>query len=88
LAEEGRLLLLEAPQLFGFYHNPRHSRRDHVALYVARVSQEGPRAPDWEIAECGFYPLGALPEDATEATRARVAEFLGLAPIDNVWREK
>jgi hypothetical protein len=41
--------------------------------------------PDWEIAECGFYPLDALPESVTVATRARIQEALGLATPSLNW---
>lgn len=86
LAEEGCLALGDPPLLLGFFHNPRHSRRDHVALYVARnVRQTRFRAPDWEIAECGFFPVETLPEAATPSTRARIAEFLRAAPQNPVW---
>src|SRR5271157_3295631 len=33
LEEEGRIELGEPLRLIGFFYNPRHSRRDHVALY-------------------------------------------------------
>jgi ADP-ribose pyrophosphatase YjhB (NUDIX family) len=85
LREEGGLETLEPPSLLGFYHNPRHSRRDHVALYLARVRQDRPRAPDWEIIESGFFPLDALPEGATPATRARIDEYLRKAEPATLW---
>ena len=86
LLEEGGLELGEPPRLIGFYYNPRHSRRDHVALYVARnVRQREVRAPDWEIAESGFFARDALPADATASTRARLAEYFDAAPPDPIW---
>lgn len=86
LAEEGGLELTGPPRLIGFYYNPRHSRRDHVALYVAHnVRQREARAPDWEIAESGFFARDALPADATASTRARLAEYFDAAPPDPIW---
>jgi ADP-ribose pyrophosphatase YjhB (NUDIX family) len=86
LEEEGGLELTEPPRLIGFYHNPRHSRRDHVTLYLARnVRQAKARAPDWEIAESGFFPFDALPVEATDSTRARIEEFLQSTPPDPIW---
>jgi ADP-ribose pyrophosphatase YjhB (NUDIX family) len=86
LLEEGGLELTAPPRLIGFYFNPRHSRRDHVALYVAQnVRQREIRAPDWEIAESGFFALDALPADATASTRARLAEYFDAAPPDPIW---
>jgi 8-oxo-dGTP pyrophosphatase MutT (NUDIX family) len=86
LLEEGGLELSEPPRLIGFYYNPRHSRRDHVALYVAlNVRQREIHAPDWEIAESDFFALDALPADATASTRARLAEYFDAAPPDPIW---
>jgi len=77
LSEEGNIVMAGEPRLFGVYFNPVASRRDHVLLYVVRAfSQTGPRAPDREIVETGFFPLDALPEGTTRATRRRLAEVL------------
>lgn len=82
LKEEGNIVLSAPPSLFGVYLNRRVSSRDHVALYVIRdFAQSAPREPDYEIAEAGFFPLDALPDTTTEATRARIREALhGEAP--------
>ena len=86
LEEEGRIALGESPRLIGFFYNPRHSRRDHVALYLAKnVRQTEARPPDWEIAECGFYPIDALPEEVSPSTRARLDEFFNDATPDPIW---
>jgi ADP-ribose pyrophosphatase YjhB (NUDIX family) len=85
LSEEGGLTVREPPRLLGFYYNPRHSRRDHVALYMARVWQDKPRAPDWEIVESGFFSLDALPENTTPSTRARIDEYLRKAEPTTLW---
>jgi ADP-ribose pyrophosphatase YjhB (NUDIX family) len=86
LEEEGRIALGEPPRLIGFFYNPRHSRRDHVILYLAKdARQTAVRPPDWEIAECGFYPLDALPEETTASTRARLDEFFNGATPDPIW---
>ena len=53
--------------------------------YFYRFHCEGVRAPDHEIAEAGFYPLAALPEGTTPATRARLAEVLDGAPVSPYW---
>lgn len=86
LAEEGHLEMSEPPRLIGFYWNRRHSPRDHVVLYLARnVQQTAVRPPDWEIAESGFYPLDALPEDVSPSTRARLDEAFNGATPDPIW---
>jgi ADP-ribose pyrophosphatase YjhB (NUDIX family) len=86
LAEEGNIVLEEPAELRGVYLNRRVSRRDHVALFVARAfRQTGPRAPDHEIAEAGFFALDALPAGATRATRARLAEIFHGAAVTPYW---
>lgn len=84
--EEGNVALSGEPELFGFYFNRRASRRDHVGLFVARDARAlGPRAPDSEIAAAEFFALDALPQDTTQATRARIAEVFGGAPKSAYW---
>jgi ADP-ribose pyrophosphatase YjhB (NUDIX family) len=86
LEEEGGLSADTTPRLIGFYFNPRHSSRDHVVLYhVPGVRQAAPRAPDWEIAECGFYALDSLPADVTPSTQARIAEFFQTKQPAHIW---
>jgi 8-oxo-dGTP pyrophosphatase MutT (NUDIX family) len=84
LAEEGNIEILEPPSLHGVYFNARASRRDHVGFFVLRsFRQASAPLPNSEIAASGFFPLEALPEDTTPATRARIAEVLfGAVPSD------
>lgn len=85
LREEGNLELLEPPVLVHAYFNTRISRRDHVLLYRARVRQTAARPADREIAECGFFPLDALPDGLTGATLDRLAELSGERPASHYW---
>jgi 8-oxo-dGTP pyrophosphatase MutT (NUDIX family) len=86
LAEEANITIFAAPALFGMYLNNTVSERDHVGLYVVRsFRQNAPRAPDYEIAEAGFYAIDALPESTTRATRARLAEVLEGAAVSPYW---
>jgi 8-oxo-dGTP pyrophosphatase MutT (NUDIX family) len=86
LAEEGNIVLTGEPRLHGMFFNGRASRRDHVLLYVVRAfEQTGPRAPDREIAETGFFAIDALPAETTPATRARLAEIIEGATIAAEW---
>jgi 8-oxo-dGTP pyrophosphatase MutT (NUDIX family) len=83
LEEEGAIRLTGEPELRGLCLN---TARDHVALYVVRAfAQDAPKAPDMEIAETGFFAPDALPEGATPATRARIAEILGGAAQSSRW---
>jgi ADP-ribose pyrophosphatase YjhB (NUDIX family) len=86
LAEEGNIRLGIAPQLYSVYLNKRVSRRDHVVLFIVRdFRQDGNPQPNHEIVEHGFFPIDALPDDASRATRARVAEVFGSAAISELW---
>lgn len=87
LREEGNIQVAGTPELFGMYWNKRHSKRNHVALYVIRDWQqpEPPRLPSLEIAAIGFFAPDALPEDTTAATRRRIAEIIDGAPLNEVW---
>ncbi|MEO3385131.1 NUDIX domain-containing protein [Mesorhizobium sp. CAU 1741] len=82
LSEEGNIEIVGVPALRSFHFNRDASRRDHVAVYlVADYRQTAPKEPDMEVAESGFFPITALPEGTTSATRRRLAEvFGGLAP--------
>ncbi|MBX9458531.1 MAG: NUDIX domain-containing protein [Rhizobium sp.] len=85
LREEGNLVLTSAPELVHVYYNRRTSKRDHVVFYRCRVEQTAPRLRDREIVEAGFFPLDALPEATTSATRRRLAELAGEAEFDDLW---
>ncbi|MGB8276738.1 MAG: NUDIX domain-containing protein [Methylovirgula sp.] len=86
LAEETGVEILGAPLLHGFFFNPIDSRRDHVACYVIADFRCRPaHVPDLEIAEARFFPIDALPVNATRATRARIDEVLRGAPVSELW---
>lgn len=86
LAEEGNIELLGPPELKGVYFNRHASRRDHVALYlVTDFRRTGERAPDHEIAEAAFFPLDALPQGTSPATRRRLAELFEGVPPAQEW---
>jgi ADP-ribose pyrophosphatase YjhB (NUDIX family) len=86
LLEEGNIALTGRAELLGVYLNRRASARDHVAVYIVRAfEQRSPHVPDREIVETGFFPLDALPEATTQATRRRIAEALGGAQITADW---
>ncbi|KQQ13172.1 DNA mismatch repair protein MutT [Methylobacterium sp. Leaf123] len=73
-------------RLHGFFLNPGAQRRDHIAVYIVPAfTVTGPKRPDREIAEAGFFPLDALPADTTRATRARLNEIRGGQPPAELW---
>ena len=86
LREEGNIEITAPPRLHGLFFNNRASRRDHVALFVVRAfRQASAPVPDREIVAHGFFAADALPNDTTAATRARIIEVLGGAPVSERW---
>lgn len=86
LAEETGIEILGVPFLHGFFFNPVASRRDHVACYVIDNFHCRPsHGPDLEIAEMRFFPVAALPAEATRATRARIDEVVRGVPAPELW---
>ena len=84
--EEGAIAVEGSPRLHGLFFNHHVSRRDHVAVYVVEQFRVlGPRAPDREILEAGFFPLDRLPDATTRATRARLAEIAGAQTRSPTW---
>ena len=86
LAEEGNIEPTAPPMLHGIFFNHRVSRRDHVAVFVLRdFRQTATPAPTHEIVAHGFFKLDELPNDTTAATRARIIEVMGRAPVSERW---
>lgn len=84
--EEGNIVLTGPPVLHGLFFNRAVSRRDHVAVYVARAfRQTSPRPADREILETGFFALDRLPDGVSRATAARLAEIAGRQPLSPYW---
>lgn len=61
--------------LRGVFHSRARGLSDHIALYETSDFEivEGAK-PDREIAEMGFFPVDALPENTSPATRRRIEE--------------
>lgn len=85
--EEGGLALPAPPAFFHLYFNATTGRRDHIGLFTAheaeQVAERAARGP--EILETGFLAPDALPDGATRATRARLAEVQAGAPATDLW---
>jgi 8-oxo-dGTP pyrophosphatase MutT (NUDIX family) len=86
LREEGNLEPTAPPVLHGMFFNDTLSPRNHVAVFVVRnFRQIGEPVPDFEIIAHGFFSLDELPNDTTGATRARIIEVVGGAPVRERW---
>jgi ADP-ribose pyrophosphatase YjhB (NUDIX family) len=86
LMEEGNVRVTGVPVLHAIFQNRNASSRDHVAVYVVREFEYGgPLPPTFEIKEARFYPLSALPQDTTAATKRRLAEVIDRTPPPEQW---
>lgn len=86
LFEEGVIEITGEPVLKSIHFNRHASRRDHVAFYVIHAfRQAGPKLPDREIAEAGFFPLDRLPAGTTPATLRRIEEVFAEVPASSDW---
>jgi ADP-ribose pyrophosphatase YjhB (NUDIX family) len=86
LREETSVELNGPAQLFGIYFNNRYSKRDHVAVFVARDFRvAGTRKPAWEIRDVQFFAIDALPPDTARATRDRILEVVEELPSPPTW---
>lgn len=87
LDEEAGIALTGAAELFGLYFSRHISRRDHVAVYVCRDWRQArqPKIPNLEVVDVRFFATDALPGDATDGTKRRVAEIMGGQPPTVDW---
>jgi 8-oxo-dGTP pyrophosphatase MutT (NUDIX family) len=75
---------LDGLVLVSVHASSHEGKRDTVHLYRARVAGDV-RIDGVEIAEACFFPLAALPEAASPATRRRLAELSGEREADGRW---
>ena len=86
LNEETGVTLLGPAQLFGIYTNFEAFPGDHVALFVVRQwQQEKVPPPNMEIREQRFFPIEALPAEATAGVHRRLAEILERVARSDKW---
>jgi 8-oxo-dGTP pyrophosphatase MutT (NUDIX family) len=86
LREETDIELSGVPTLHGIFFNRAISRRDHVVVFVVRSFRVlGPRKPDWEIVDSGFFERAALPAGVAHATLARLDELRNGRPPADIW---
>ena len=87
LREEAGLELIEAAEQGRVYSNHRIMRNDHVVLFrVAAGSWKQTGTPNGrEISEIIWCDPLAPPEEATPATKRRLAEAFGNVEISDYW---
>jgi ADP-ribose pyrophosphatase YjhB (NUDIX family) len=66
-------------RLHGIYYNFAHGASDHVAVFIASLTDQTGLRPSWEISEFGFFDPRALPDPTSPASRRRIEEYLASA---------
>lgn len=85
LFEETGLKATAPGRLVSAHSNERFFKGDHVLVYRFDAFEAGELTHHGEIAETGWFDPLNLPEDAHRATRDRMAEMFGGAPVDPRW---
>ncbi|WP_310621344.1 NUDIX domain-containing protein [Flexibacterium corallicola] len=87
LKEEAGINTTHELELKGIYYNRGGNNRDHVALYLVKTwkRDQSWKRPSLEIVDAQFYPLSALPEGTSSATKRRLEEIQGTVPQDKYW---
>ena len=70
--------------LVSTHANGAEGKRDTVTLFRGEAVG-APVADGFEVAEAGIFPLDALPETVSPATRRRIEEHLGRRAPDGRW---
>jgi 8-oxo-dGTP pyrophosphatase MutT (NUDIX family) len=84
--EEAGVTITGELELLGMYWNFQEGKSDYIAVFVGAEFTIGPRLDRWEIADCRFFPLNALPTDLSPASAARVADYQrGAGPYVDQW---
>ncbi|HEY0627282.1 MAG TPA: NUDIX domain-containing protein [Allosphingosinicella sp.] len=66
------------------HFNTAEGLRDTIYLFEAKASGE-PRPDGREVKEACFFPIDALPTDASPATLRRIEEYRGSRPRERRW---
>ena len=85
LREETGLKATVPPRLISVHSNERFFKGDHVLVYGVDAYEIGERTSHGEIAEIGWFPPDALPEDAHRSTRGRLGEIFGGVKASPQW---
>src|SRR5437763_8940874 len=85
LREEGGIVVTGNPALHGVFSNEANFPGDHIVCFVIREFIRTPWSPSAEIAAAQFFPVSALPPDATGGTLRRIAEIIEGASISAMW---
>ena len=85
LVEEAGVRLVGRPRLVSMHSNHVKYPGDHVLIYRVTDWEPCPATSRGEIAERGWFAVGALPVDVTASTRRRIEEALQGLNSDPHW---
>lgn len=71
-------------RLLGTYESVAEGKRDTISLLEGSADAEL-REDGFEVAEAGWFPLDALPQGISPATRRRIGEWQSGGPFGGRW---
>lgn len=74
--EEAGVTCLVEPTLLGTYSSFAEGKSDHISTFFCTDFTIEERSDRWEIADCCFFSLGALPPDLSPACARRLDDYL------------
>ena len=83
--ELGLSVYEDPPRLLGLYAQLDIGGSDHVAVYVVEKWSGLPCPDGLEVIEAEFFAPEAPPPAIAPATRRRIEEFRGRAPVTATW---
>lgn len=84
--EEAGITCLAEPTLLGVYTSFLEGKSDHISTFCCTDFTVGESPDRWEIADCRFFPLDALPPDLSPACARRLADYqAGAGPYVGAW---
>lgn len=84
--EEAAVEVLSVARFVGMYANLTAEKSDHVGLFLAdRWRPVDGGVWSAEIVDCAFFPIDALPDGTSDATRRRLAEVIHGQPQSPDW---
>lgn len=85
LCEETGVVAIGSVELFGVYFHKVMMVNDYIALYVVKHFRQSTVPIGGEIAAVRWFSLSELPEDLSEGTRRRIAEYFHNEPVQDHW---
>lgn len=76
LFEETKVCIKHIDEILGTYTNTKEGKKDTIHIFIKKVPTLLPIHASFELKRAQWFPFEELPENTTQATRARIREYL------------